>query len=256
MALLMGLGGGITRDVLINQVPAALTNPAYLTVCLAAALIGYRLAYAKGQLFREGLFQFMTSFSLPLYAIVGAQKGVEVGLPVAGVLVLAVVGPTAGRWYVDVSSGVPPKQFVRGEWFVATALLTGIIWVLCDTAGLNTWVCAGIALVIGYTVRVLALYYAWEEPLAKNPQASTSTTTGAPCSGASSKASQNAKWHPWAWPSPRTPHPPITRPSGSTDVLRQAADHLVQAGAASADVGRRVCAVPSQARRGVLRTRW
>ena len=73
------------------------------------------------------------------YAIVGAQKGVNVGLPVAGVLALAVVAPTAGRWYVDVSCGVPPKQFIRGEWFVAVALLTGIVWVLCDTAGLDTW---------------------------------------------------------------------------------------------------------------------
>ena len=33
MALLMGLGGGITRDVLVNQVPGALTNPAYITLC-------------------------------------------------------------------------------------------------------------------------------------------------------------------------------------------------------------------------------
>ncbi len=135
MALLMGLGGGMTRDVLINQVPGALTNPAYITVCLAAGIIGYSLAYNSGQLFREGLFQFMTSFSLPLYAIVGAQKGVDAGLPVLGVLALAVIAPTAGRWYVDVSCGVPPKQFIRGEWFVTIALLTGIIWVICDSAG-------------------------------------------------------------------------------------------------------------------------
>ena len=66
MALLMGLGGGITRDVLVNQIPSALTNPAYLLLCTAAGLIGYKLAFAGGQLFREGLFQFMTSFSLPL----------------------------------------------------------------------------------------------------------------------------------------------------------------------------------------------
>ena len=169
MALLMGLGGGMTRDVLVNQIPSALTNPAYLTVTLLAGVIGYHLAFAKGQLFREGLFQFMTSFSLPLYAIVGAQKGVDVGLPVLGVLLLAVVGPTAGRWYVDVSSGVPPKHFVRGEWFVGIALLTGLVWVLCATAGLNTWVCAGIAFAIGYTLRVTALYRGWEEPLAKEP---------------------------------------------------------------------------------------
>ena len=170
MALLMGLGGGITRDVLVNQTPSALTNPAYITLCLIAGAIGYHLAFASGQLFREGLFQFFTSFSLPLYAIVGAQKGVDVGLPVAGVLALAVVGPTAGRWYVDVSSGVTPKQFIRGEWFVSIALLTGFVWVLCDSAGLDTWLCAVIAFVIGYTLRVLALYNAWEEPLAKEPK--------------------------------------------------------------------------------------
>jgi len=169
MALLMGLGGGITRDVLVNQVPGALTNPAYITVALIAGSIGYMLAFAKGQLFREGLFQFMTSFSLPLYAIVGAQKGVAAGLPILGVLFLAVVGPTAGRWYVDVSSGVPPKHFIRGEWFVGIALLTGIVWVVCDWAGLNTWWSAAIAFAVGYSLRVTALYRGWEEPLAKEP---------------------------------------------------------------------------------------
>ncbi|MGZ6616813.1 MAG: TRIC cation channel family protein [Solirubrobacteraceae bacterium] len=34
MALLMGLGGGITRDVLVNQVPSALTNPAFIVTAL------------------------------------------------------------------------------------------------------------------------------------------------------------------------------------------------------------------------------
>ena len=170
MALLMGLGGGITRDVLLNKVPGALTNPAYITVAVICGLIGYSLAFGEGQLFREGLFQFMTSFSLPLYAIVGAQAAVNAKLPVLGVLAIAVIGPTAGRWYVDVSSGVPPKQFIRGEWFVSIAALTGLIWVICDSAGLNTWVSAAISFVIGYTVRMLALYYAWEEPLAKEPK--------------------------------------------------------------------------------------
>ena len=135
MAMLGGLGGGITRDVLVAEVPSALTNPAYITLCLAAGIVGYLLAFKGGQLFREGLFQFMTSFSLPWYAIAGAQKGASVALPVLGMLLLAVVGPTAGRYYIDISSGVPPKQFIRGEWFVGVALLTGIVWVICDWGG-------------------------------------------------------------------------------------------------------------------------
>jgi uncharacterized membrane protein YeiH len=169
MAVLGGIGGGVTRDVLLNQVPSAFTNPAYIVLCLAFGIIGYRLAYAKGQLFREGLFQFVTSFSLPMYALVGAQKAESAGLPIVGVLLIAFVGPTAGRWYIDVSSGVTPKQFIRGEWFVTIAVLTGAIWLACFALGLNTWACAGVALAIGYTLRVIALYQAWEEPLAKEP---------------------------------------------------------------------------------------
>src|SRR5262245_14734967 len=136
MALLGGIGGGVTRDILANEVPAALTNPAYITLCLAFGVVGYYIAYDEGQLFREGIFQFMTAFSLPWYAIAGAEKGVDVGLPFVGIMLLAVVGPTAGRYYIDITSGVPPKQFVRGEWFVAIAVLTGAVWVVCDVAGL------------------------------------------------------------------------------------------------------------------------
>ena len=67
MALLGGIGGGVTRDVLLNKIPGALTNPAYILLCLAAGIVGYLIAFAGGRLFREGLFQFMTSFSLPWY---------------------------------------------------------------------------------------------------------------------------------------------------------------------------------------------
>jgi len=169
MALLMGVGGGMTRDVLLNQVPTALTNPVFITVSLIAGAIGYKLAYDKGQRFREGVFQFVTSFSLPLYAIVGAEKAENAGLPVLGVLALSVIAPTAGRWYVDVSCGVPPKQFIRGEWFVTIALLTGVVWVICAGAGLSIFARAAISFAIGYTVRMVALYRGWEEPLAKEP---------------------------------------------------------------------------------------
>ena len=57
----------------------------------------------------------MTSASLSWFAIVGAQKGVQVGLPMIGVLLLAVAAATAGRYFIDLTSGVPPKLFVRGE---------------------------------------------------------------------------------------------------------------------------------------------
>jgi uncharacterized membrane protein YeiH len=170
MALLGGLGGGITRDLLIGQVPAAVTNPAYITVSLLFGAAGFLLAYSSGQLFREGFFQFMTAFSLPWYAIVGAQAGVTQGLPVFGALLLALVGPTAGRYYIDITSGKTPKQFIRSEWFIGSALLTGIVWILAYEAGLNTWWSALVAFAVGFFFRLLALFYGWEEPMPKEPK--------------------------------------------------------------------------------------
>ena len=167
MAVLGGIGGGVTRDVLVSEIPAALTNPAYLTLCVGFGVLGFFLAYASGQLFREGMFQFMTSLSLPWYAIVGAQKGVDVGLPIWGCLLLAVVGPTAGRFYIDIASGVTPKQFIRGEWFVATAFMTGLVWIFVYWAGASTWVAMGVAFLLGFVFRLTALFRAWEEPLPK-----------------------------------------------------------------------------------------
>lgn len=105
------------------------------------------------------------------------------GIPVAGALLLAVVGPTAGRWFIDVSSGVTPKHFIRGEWFVPIAALTGLTWILVYWAGGNTWIAAGVASVIGYALRVAALWYAWEEPLASEPAGVYQHSDGRPMLG-------------------------------------------------------------------------
>ena len=174
---------GMTRAVLLGQVPSALTNPAYITLALAFGILGYSIAYKEGQLFREGSFQFMTSFSLPWYAIVGAQKGVGAGIPVLACILLAGVGPTAGRWYIDASSGVTPKQFIRGEWFVSIAALTGLIWIVTFWASDNTWVALGVAFVVGFGVRVAALWWAWEEPLANEPSGAYLHSDGRPLLG-------------------------------------------------------------------------
>ncbi|GAA1826255.1 trimeric intracellular cation channel family protein [Agromyces salentinus] len=170
MALLGGIGGGVSRDVILDVAPSAFMNPAYITLCVLAGVVGYFIAYAKGQFFREGLFQFMTSFSLPWYAIIGAQKATEAGYPILGALAMAVIASTAGRFLIDVVSGVPPKQFVRSEWFVATAAGTGLVWILLDEmTGLPYWATVLIAFAVGFTFRILALYRGWEEPLSKEP---------------------------------------------------------------------------------------
>jgi uncharacterized membrane protein YeiH len=170
MALLGGLSGGTVRDLILGHLPAAFTNPAYIVLCLGFGVIGYQVAYTSGQLFREGIFQFMTSFSLTWFAIVGAQAAVEAHIPVLGCILLAIIAATAGRWVIDVSCSVTPKQFIQGEWFVTDAALTALVWVLTYAASdHNTWIALGVAFVVGFLARSAALWYGWEEPLASEP---------------------------------------------------------------------------------------
>jgi uncharacterized membrane protein YeiH len=189
MALLGGIGGGATRDIIANELPSSFMNPAYIFLCLAFGLVGYFIAYKSGQLFREGLFQFMTSFSLPWYAIAGAMKGVSVGFPVVGILLLAVIGPTAGRYYIDITSGKPPKQFVQGEWFVGTAVLTAAVWLAASAAGLTGWWAIGLAFVVGaWSPRIAG----GKSPCPKSPRVRTYTPPAMCRSAASFTASRSA----------------------------------------------------------------
>jgi uncharacterized membrane protein YeiH len=118
----------------------------------------------------------MAAFSLPWYAIVGTQKalGETPSLGLLAVILIGVVGPTAGRYFIDLTSGVTPQHFTRGEWFVGTAALTSLCYILIfeamsqsgllATMGLGNWPPTILAWLIGFSFRILAWRLHWEEP--------------------------------------------------------------------------------------------
>jgi uncharacterized membrane protein YeiH len=170
LAIIGGIGGGVVRDTLLAKVPAALSNPWYLVVCLVAGTIGMLAAYNRAQQFREGAFQLMTAFSLPWYAVVGVQAGLDAQLPFLGAILLGIVAPTAGRFLIDIASRQSAKQFVRGDWIVTTAGLTSVVYLICAYfLGLSIWPATLIAFVFGFSFRVTAVWQGWEEPMPKMP---------------------------------------------------------------------------------------
>jgi uncharacterized membrane protein YeiH len=164
LAIAGGIGGGIVRDILVNKVPAPLENPWYLIVCLAAVTAALVIEYYSELRFKDGLFQFMTAFSLPWYAIVGAQAALAANLGYGAAVLIGIIATTAGRWIIDVACNVVPKQLVRGEFFVSAAALTGIAYVVCDQAlGLPIVTSTAIAFLVGFGFRLLSQFLGWEE---------------------------------------------------------------------------------------------
>lgn len=159
-----GIGGGVIRDILVNRIPSPLQNPWYIIACTLAAALALYIDYASETRFKDGLFQFMTAFSLPWYAIVGVQAALSVHLGYAAAVVIGIIATTAGRWIIDVACNVVPKQLVRGEFFVTAAALTGIAYLLCDQIfGLSVIASTAISFSIGFSFRLLSQYFGWEE---------------------------------------------------------------------------------------------
>src|SRR5256885_2479000 len=55
MAFFGGIGGGVSRDILLNDIPSPLRNPEYLLVCLLMGLLGlgvYAFAASREEQFR------------------------------------------------------------------------------------------------------------------------------------------------------------------------------------------------------------
>jgi uncharacterized membrane protein YeiH len=166
IAVFGGIGGGVTRDVLLNDIPAALTNAWYLILCAAAGFLALRISGELDAARSARVFDFMAAFSLPWYAAVGANKALEAGLPYLACVLIGVVGPTAGRFLIDITSGVTPQHFVRGEWFVGTAVLTSVVYIVADAGlGLTIWPATLLAFAVGFPFRVLARRLRWEEPM-------------------------------------------------------------------------------------------
>jgi len=131
MAFFGGIGGGVSRDLLLNEIPSPLFNPNYLVVCTLMGLLGlaiYRYADSKEEQFRTRTLAYFKSFTLPWFAILGAHKALEHDLGIFAAIVVGVLATTAGGVLIDLFSGVTPEVVMPTEHVVTTAVLAALVY--------------------------------------------------------------------------------------------------------------------------------
>jgi uncharacterized membrane protein YeiH len=133
MAFFGGIGGGVTRDVLLNDIPSPFRDPTYLLVCLLMALLGlaiYRYAVTREERFRTRTMAFLKSFTLPWFAILGAHKALEHGLGIWTAILVGVIATNAGGVLIDIFSGVTPDIVKPSQQLFAASVLAGTVYTL------------------------------------------------------------------------------------------------------------------------------
>lgn len=162
LAVAMGLGGGVIRDVLLGQLPVALSNEAYLPTVAVAAMVG--LIFAS-LLHRVGpVVALLDALALGLFTVVGVEKALLADLSAASAVFVGVSAAVGGGIIVDLLAGRPVAVVRRGPWNATAALAGASVYLLASTAGAPSRVCEAIAFLVVVTMRVVSLRWGVQNP--------------------------------------------------------------------------------------------
>ena len=182
MAFFGGIGGGVSRDLMLSEIPGPFLQPIFLVVCVLMGLLGlaiYRWADSREEHFRTRTLAFFKSFTLPWFAILGAHKALEHDLGVFAAIVIGVIATTAGGVFIDLFSGVTPEIVRPAQHLLTTAVLASAVYalvVVLAPGSLSFFPLTLIAVLIAFVFRVFAVREHWRqmEPLvapAEGPKA-------------------------------------------------------------------------------------
>jgi uncharacterized membrane protein YeiH len=162
IGLVTGFGGGVLRDILLNQTPAALQSNWYIPVAIVAALLGMLLERLFSRL--NIAITILDAVSLGLFGAIGASKALSLGLPVVPAVFVGIVAAVGGGMLRDILLGMPIGVMHVGSLYAVAAGAGATFLVAAVSVGANITV-AGIGCVIVTTlIRLLAVRFGWSLP--------------------------------------------------------------------------------------------
>lgn len=122
IAVVTAIGGGTLRDLLIDRPVFWLTDPAYLSVIVVAAL--FTLVWTRWMRPPEKALQLADAAGLALFTISGARIAESAGMPGLTVVVMGTITGVFGGVLRDVLCAEIPLILRRGNIY-ATAAIAG-----------------------------------------------------------------------------------------------------------------------------------
>lgn len=157
-----GFGGGILRDVLLSQVPAALSSNWYLVVATLAALFGMLLERLISRL--GPLVTVLDALTIGLFGAIGTTKALAFGLPEVPAVFVGALSAVGGSILRDMLLNRPIALMHVGSLYAVAAALGCTSLVALLVAGVDVFIAATICVALTFTVRVLAVLFNWSLP--------------------------------------------------------------------------------------------
>ena len=157
-----GTGGGLFRDVLLNQVPVTLRSNWFILVAVGAALLGMLL---------ERLFQrlgkvitALDALTIGLSCAIGTTKSLTLGLPAIPSIFVGVLSAVGGSILRDLLLNLPIALMHVGSLYAIAAVAGAGTLVVLVALGVPVFIAAVVCVAVTFGVRVLAVLFKWSLP--------------------------------------------------------------------------------------------
>ncbi len=161
------VGGGTTRDVLLDRHPVFwVDTPSYLVIACAAALFVFVTAHLIESRYKWLLW--LDALALAIAVAAGAGVAYSLDNSAVVVVVMGIVTGTMGGLIRDVVSNEVPLILKKGELYVTCAFVGSVALVLASSYGLEDNLAAVICAVVVFTLRAGSIVFKWRLPVYKS----------------------------------------------------------------------------------------
>ncbi|NIJ03821.1 trimeric intracellular cation channel family protein [Frigoribacterium faeni] len=157
-----GLGGGILRDVLLGQVPRAMSSNWYLLVAVGAALVGMALQRLFHRL--AGVITALDALTIGLFGAIGSTKALSLGLPEIPAVFVGVISAVGGSVLRDLLMNLTIAMMHVGSLYAVAAGAGTVVLVGMVTFGAPVAVSAIVGVSVTLVIRLLAVRFGWTLP--------------------------------------------------------------------------------------------
>jgi uncharacterized membrane protein YeiH len=157
-----GLGGGMLRDVLLQHgPPVALTDPLYVPVAVAGALVAFFVSFSE--VAWDRLFTFLDAAVIGFWAVVGVQRTFDAGLAWPAAIIMGTITAVGGGAIRDLLLRRVPAVFGGNALYASVAVAASGVMVLASAFDLAS---IGIvaAILLSLLLRLGAVHWGWGLP--------------------------------------------------------------------------------------------
>lgn len=168
LAAVTAIGGGTIRDMILNTPVFWVEQSYYLSIITVTALLTI-IFIRKPKLVPKRFLLIADAFGLALFAVVGTEKALSLGAPIAAAVVLGTITAVAGGMIRDVLCNVIP-MILRQEIYATAAMLGSVLFALLHWWGVAATTATLIAVSGALILRLAAIYWKLSLPAFQMPE--------------------------------------------------------------------------------------